>query len=69
MDLTEYKASIEIHQQQMKLCIKSMESFESRFENKIKQAKIYPNWAVVVFIVSLILGVGALTFIVTSYQG
>ncbi|OBX26154.1 hypothetical protein LX77_02035 [Gelidibacter algens] len=56
MDLTEYKASIETHQQQMKCCIKNIESFESRFESKIKQAKIYPNWAVIVFIVSLIFG-------------
>ncbi len=67
MDLTEYKESIETHQQQMKSCIKSMESFESRFESKIKQAKIYPNWAVVVFIVSLVLSVGTLTFNIIRY--
>lgn len=67
MDLTEYKTIIEIHQQQMKSHIKSMESFESWFESKIKNAKIYPNWAVVVFIVSLVLGVSAGAFLLRGY--
>ncbi len=37
--------------------IKAIENFEIRFENKIKNAKIYPTWAVMVFILSLVLGV------------
>jgi len=56
MDLVEYKSIIEIHQQQMTSCLNTLESFENRFESKIKQAKIYPTWAVVVFIVSLLFG-------------
>lgn len=54
MDLLEYKSIIEKHQQKMESQIKAVERFESRFENKIKQAKIYPTWAVVVFIISII---------------
>ena len=69
MDLEEYKTIIESHQQQMISSIRAMEDFEKRFEKKIKQAKIYPNWAVVVFIVSLVLGLGALLFLVMSYFG
>lgn len=64
MDLAEYKTIIESHQKQMTSCIKAMENFEKSFENKIKKAKIYPTWAVVVFIVSLILGFGGMLFIV-----
>lgn len=67
MDLTEYKTTIESHQQQMASHLNSLERFQNHFDTKVKQAKIYPNWAVVVFIVSLVLGVGALFFMVLSY--
>ena len=66
MDLTEYKAAMEIHQQQMASHIESMEHIQTHFDTKIEQAKIYPNWAVVVFVVSLVLGVGASMFLVIS---
>ncbi len=69
MDLAEYKSIIESHQEQMISCIKNIERFESRFESKIKQAKIYPNWAVVVFIVSTLLGIGTIVFLVMRYLG
>tara|TARA_R110002033_G_scaffold109253_1_gene155342 strand:+ start:602 stop:868 length:267 start_codon:yes stop_codon:yes gene_type:complete len=46
MDLTKYKSIIEEHEQKMASHTKAIERFESRFENKIKQAKIYPTWAV-----------------------
>lgn len=57
MDLTKYKSMIEKHEQKMDSHIKAIERFESRFNSKIKQAKIYPTWAVVVFIVSLLFAV------------
>lgn len=57
MDMTEYKITIESHQQQIASCIKSIESFQNRFDSKIKQAKIYPDWASVIFILSLLLSV------------
>ncbi|PKQ45492.1 DUF6730 family protein [Confluentibacter flavum] len=54
MDLVEYKAIIESHQKQMASHINSMERFESCFNKKIENAKIYPTWAVVVFIICII---------------
>ena len=42
---------------------KAIERFESRFENKIKQAKIYPTWAVVIFIISVLLSIGSIVFL------
>ncbi|PKQ45226.1 DUF6730 family protein [Confluentibacter flavum] len=60
MDVAEYKAIIEVHQKQMMSHLNSIERFENRFNNKIKEAKIYPNWAVVVFIISVLFGAGAI---------
>ena len=57
MDLTEYKSIIEIHKQQMASHKNGLERFENRFNSKIKQAKIYPTWAVIVFIIALIVGI------------
>lgn len=67
MDLIEYKASIETHQQQMASHLEAMQGFQNHFDIKIEQAQIYPKWAVVLFIVSLVLNVGFSTFIVISY--
>ncbi|MCK0124584.1 hypothetical protein MWU76_09235 [Gelidibacter sp. F2691] len=64
MDLTEYKTIIEIHQQKMASQLNSLERFQNHFDDKIAQAKIYPNWAVVVFIVSLVFGVGAVVLLI-----
>jgi ribosomal protein L31 len=58
MDLSEYKTMIYSHQKEMASHLKAIERFENRFNNKIIQAKIYPTWAVVVFIVSLLFGIG-----------
>lgn len=55
MDVTEYKSIIEEHQQQMAIHKDTLERFESRFSAQIEQAKIYPTWAVVVFIVCVLL--------------
>jgi hypothetical protein len=63
MDLSEYKSIIKSHQQQMERQINSLKSFESHFESKIKQAKIYPTWAVIVFVVSILFGVVSFSFI------
>ncbi len=63
MDLTNYKSMIEKHEQKMTSHIKAIERFESHFENKIKQAKIYPNWAVVIFIVSILFGVVSVCYV------
>ena len=60
MDVSEYKSIIEVHQKQMDIHKNLIEGFESRFNNKINEAKIYPTWAVVVFIISVLFGVGAI---------
>tara|TARA_R110002049_G_scaffold267422_1_gene443776 strand:+ start:1171 stop:1488 length:318 start_codon:yes stop_codon:yes gene_type:complete len=62
MDLKEYKSIIETHQQKMASHTKAIERFESRFENKIKQAKIHPTWAVILFVLSLLFSAGVIMF-------
>ena len=66
MDVTEYKAIIEKHQQKMTTHINSLERFENRFDNKIKEAKIYPTWAVIVFIISLLLGLVSTSYVILN---
>lgn len=56
MDVSEYKSIIEEHQQQMAIHKDTLERFESRLNNKLNEAKIYPTWAVVVFIITLMFG-------------
>ena len=69
MDLTEYKSTIESHQQQMALHLNSLEGLQNHFDNKIKEAKIYPNWAVMVLIGSLVMGVGTVVYLGLNYFG
>ena len=64
MDLKEYKSIIEKHEQKIESHTKAIERFESRFDRKIKQAKIYPTWAVVVFIMAVLFGIGAILFVI-----
>jgi len=66
MDLTEYKSIIENHEQKMNDQVKSQERFESWFNTLLKTAKIYPNWAVIVFLITFIFGVVSTTFIINS---
>ena len=63
MDVSEYKAIIEKQQQEMASHINSIERFENRFNNKIKEAKIYPTWAVVVFTVCIVVTVVLVSYI------
>ena len=63
MDIGEYKSVIENHQQQMRSQLSEMNSFEIRFNSRVKEAKIYPTWAVVVFIVSILLGVVSVLYV------
>ncbi|GLB51350.1 hypothetical protein NBRC110019_03890 [Neptunitalea chrysea] len=62
MEISEYKSIIESHQQQMEFHKKTLEGFEKRFSNKINQAKIYPAWAVVVFIICVVTSVGLVSY-------
>lgn len=65
MDVTEYKAIIESHQQQMASHLNIMERFESRFNNKIEGAKMYPTWAVVVFMMVIMLVIAILVYYIS----
>ena len=57
MDISDYKSMIESHQQQMETHLSHLNGFENRFNNKIKDSKIYPTWAVIVFAVNLVVSV------------
>ena len=57
MDLKEYRFIIESHHQKMASHLYKMERIEDRIDNMIKEAKIYPNWAVAVFIIAILFGV------------
>jgi len=62
MDLTKYKAIIEKHEQKMESHTRAIERFESRFESKIKQAKIYPTWAVIIFIIAMLFVIATILY-------
>ncbi|MEW4922198.1 DUF6730 family protein [Algibacter sp. 2305UL17-15] len=62
IDLVEYKFLIETHQQKIVAHINSLERFESRLENILKNSKIYPNWAVILLLVSVLLGIVSLVY-------
>jgi len=68
MDVTDFKSIIANHEQKMDDQVKSQERFESQFESLLKNAKVYPNWAVIVFIISFLFGVVSTTFIIISKQ-
>ncbi|WP_445737282.1 DUF6730 family protein [Mariniflexile sp.] len=63
MDVSEYKSIIEVHQKQMVIHKDILDRFEGRFNAKIEQAKIYPTWAVVVFIVCVLLTVVSISIL------
>lgn len=44
-----------------------IECFQNHFDNKINKTEIYPNWAVIVFIVRLVLGVSNIVYFTMSY--
>ncbi|CAH8282334.1 hypothetical protein EV196_105267 [Mariniflexile fucanivorans] len=60
MDVSEYKALVDDHQKEMAMHKNMIESFENRFNAKIDQAKIYPTWAVVVFIIAVLYTLGSI---------
>jgi conjugal transfer/entry exclusion protein len=62
MDISEYKTILFSHQKEMTSHLKAIECFENRFNNKINQAKIYPNWAVVVFIVVIVISTVSVSY-------
>lgn len=57
IDVSEYKTIIKEHQQQMQSHLNEIKGFERRFNSKINDAKIYPTWAVVIFVLSILTSV------------
>ncbi|WP_117884805.1 DUF6730 family protein [Aureibaculum luteum] len=56
IDIREIRALLHSHQHEIKAVLDSQKKLYSRYEYLLENAKIYPNWAVIVFIVSLIFG-------------
>ena len=66
IDIRELRALLNSHQREIKAVLNSQERTYNRFENLLKDAKIYPNWAVIVFIVSVLFGILSTSFVLFS---
>ena len=66
IDIRELRALLHHHQLEIKAVLNSQERVYNRFENLLENAKIYPNWAVIVFIVSLIFGIVSTSFVLLA---
>jgi len=66
IDIRELKALLNSHQREIKAVLNSQERILNRYEKLLTEAKIYPNWAVVVFIVSLLFVVVSTTYILLN---
>ena len=67
IDIRELRALLHSHQYDIKAVSKSQERVYNRFESLLKDAKTYPNWAVIVFIVSLLFGVASTVYLLFSH--
>ena len=63
IDLTELKSVLSNHEMVLKNQISNLHEKYNKFEKLLKEAKIYPTWAVVLFIVSLVLNCIGVTII------
>jgi hypothetical protein len=55
LDLTELKWILSNHEMALKNQNSNVQETYNKFANLLKEAKIYPKWAVILFIVSLVL--------------
>ena len=55
IELAELKSVLSNHEMVLKTHNSTVKHTYNQFENLIKQAKIYPKWAVILFIISLII--------------
>jgi len=55
IDLTELKSVLSNHEMVLKNQNSGVQDTYRKFANLMKEAKIYPKWAVILFIVSLVL--------------
>ena len=66
IDIRELRVLLHHHQHEIKAVLDSQKKIYGRYENLMKDAKIYPNWAVIVFIVSLIFGIVSTSFVLLA---
>lgn len=64
VDVKELRSLLLEHERNMKYNLDSQERIYNRFEGLLKNARIYPTWAVVVFIVSLLINFSFLTLLI-----
>ena len=64
VDIKELRSLLQEHERNMKYNLDSQERIYNRFEGLLKNAKIYPTWAVVVFIVFLLIGIFSSIYII-----
>lgn len=64
IDVSEYKTIIKEHQQQMQSHLNEIKGFERRFNNKIENAKIYPTWAVIVFVITVLISTVSIVMLI-----
>jgi uncharacterized membrane protein YjjP (DUF1212 family) len=55
LDLTELKSVLSNHEMVLKHQNSNVQETYNKFANLMKEAKIYPKWAVILFIASLVL--------------
>ncbi len=66
IDIKEYRSLMEDYHSKIRVILNSQERIYVRYEKLLKNARIYPNWAVIVFIISLIFGIVSTSFILLT---
>lgn len=62
INIKELKSLLENHQNQMRAVLSSQDQIYKRYGKLLENARVYPNWAVIVFIISLLFGIGSVSF-------
>ena len=63
VDIRELRSLLQEHERNMKYNLDSQERIYNRFEGLLKNARIYPTWAVVGFVAFLLLGILSIAYI------
>ncbi|AVR46467.1 hypothetical protein C7S20_15010 [Christiangramia fulva] len=63
IDVSKLEAFLKTHEDQMEQNRKNLEKFHRKMENLMEDAKIYPKWAVIVFIISIIINCALVSYL------
>ena len=66
IDLTELKSIMENHQMELKKQNSAVQETFNKFSNLIKDAKIYPKWALITFMLSFVIN-GILIYLLITW--